>query len=142
MLIGFKIFYNYSFAYLFYYYFGFQEFSWEHHGYSLINRLFNDVIGLLLDKKFKTAYNMTYYTMGGCPDVDTTRFRRAIWNYIYCIYGMRNDDYDYEEVTQLLQNPLRVFVKTAACYPERLNKTHTDSALKHFEFSEQVNKMK
>ncbi|XP_050427775.1 sestrin homolog isoform X2 [Adelges cooleyi] len=114
-----------------------QEFSWDHHGFSLINRLFND-IGLLLDKKFKTAYNMTYYTMGGRHDIDTTRFRRAIWNYIYCIYGMRNDDYDYEEVTQLLTNPLRVFVKTAACYPERLNIIPSENALKHFELSEKI----
>lgn len=81
---------------------------------------------------------MTYYTMGGRHDIDTTRFRRAIWNYIYCIYGMRNDDYDYEEVTQLLTNPLRVFVKTATCYPERLNVSHSDNALKHFDISEKV----
>lgn len=114
-----------------------QEFSWDHHGYSLINRLFND-IGLLLDKKFKTAYNMTYYTMGGRPHIDTSRFRRAIWNYIYCIYGMRNDDYDYEDVTQLLRSQLRVFVKTATCYPERLNKTTTENALKHFDLSEKI----
>lgn len=77
--------------------------------------------------------------MGGCPDIDTTRFRRAIWNYIYCIYGIRNDGYSYEEVTQLLQCQLRVFIKTATCYPERLNKTHTENALKHFELSEKVN---
>lgn len=51
---------------------------------------------------------------------------------------MRNDDYDYEEVTQLLQCQLRVFVKTATCYPERLNKTLMDNALKHFELSEKV----
>lgn len=77
--------------------------------------------------------------MGGCQDIDTTRFRRAIWNYIYCIYGIRNDDYDYEEVTLLLHKPLREFVKTAACYPDRLNKTITENALKHFEISERVN---
>lgn len=102
-----------------------------------MNQLFND-IGLLLDKKFKTAYNMTYYTMGGRHDIDTTRFRRAIWNYIYCIYGMRNDDYDYEEVTQLLRSQLRVYVKTATCYPERLNKKNIENTLKHFELSEKV----
>jgi len=76
--------------------------------------------------------------MGGRPHIDTSRFRRAIWNYIYCIYGMRNDDYDYEDVTQLLRCQLRVYVKTAACYPERLNKITTENTLKHFELSEQV----
>lgn len=116
----------------------FQEFSWDDHGFSLINQLLND-IGLLLDKKFKAAYDLTYNTMGGRRDIDTSRFRSAIWNYIYCIYGMRNDAYDYEDVTQLLRCQLRVFVKTATCYPERLNKTTTESTLKHFDLSEKVN---
>lgn len=38
-----------------------QDYSWDDHGYSLSNRLYNDV-GTLLDEKFKTAYNLTYYT--------------------------------------------------------------------------------
>jgi hypothetical protein len=66
----------------------FQDYSWDDHGYSLVNRLYNDV-GNLLDEKFKTASNLTYYTMGGRKDVDTSRFRRAIWNYIQCMYGIR-----------------------------------------------------
>lgn len=119
-------------------YFNFQEFSWDHYGFPLVNTLLNEEIGVKLDAKFKTAYNMTYFTMGGCPGIDTRRFRHAIWNYIFCIYGMRNDDYDYEEVTQLLQSPLRVFIKTATCYPERLDKAHIERALKHFKYSEQV----
>ncbi|KAJ8973761.1 hypothetical protein NQ317_017563 [Molorchus minor] len=41
-----------------------QDYSRDDHGYSLVNRLYNDV-GNLLDDKFKTAYNLTYYTMGG-----------------------------------------------------------------------------
>jgi sestrin len=52
-----------------------------------VNRLYNDV-GNLLDDKFKTAYHLTYYTMGGRKDVDTSRFRRAIWNYIHCMFGI------------------------------------------------------
>jgi len=66
----------------------FQDYSWDDHGYSLVNRLYNDV-GNLLDEKFKTASNLTYYTMGGRKDVDTSRFRCAIWNYIQCMYGIR-----------------------------------------------------
>lgn len=69
----------------------FQDYSWDDHGYSLVNRLYTDV-GNLLDEKFKTAFNLTYYTMGGRKDVDTSRFRRAIWNYIQCMFGIR---YEY-----------------------------------------------
>ena len=63
-------------------------------------RLYNDV-GYLLDDKFRAAYNLTYFTMGENKNVDTSKFRRAIWNYIQCIYGIRHDDYDYGEVNQV-----------------------------------------
>lgn len=66
----------------------------------LSRRLYNDV-GYLLDDKFRVAYNLTYYTIAGRTNVDTSKFRRAIWNYIQCIYGIRHDDYDYAEVNQV-----------------------------------------
>lgn len=39
--------------------------------------------------------------MADKTNVDTSKFRRAIWNYIQCIYGIRHDDYDYGEVNQV-----------------------------------------
>lgn len=39
-----------------------QDYSWDDHGYSLVNRLYNDV-GYLLDVKFRATYNLTYCTM-------------------------------------------------------------------------------
>uniref|UniRef100_A0A8D8UXZ2 Sestrin homolog n=1 Tax=Cacopsylla melanoneura TaxID=428564 RepID=A0A8D8UXZ2_9HEMI len=66
-----------------------QDYSWDDHGYSLINRYYNDV-GNVLDEKFKIAYNLTYYTLAGRTQVDTSRFRRAIWNYVQCLFGKYN----------------------------------------------------
>lgn len=77
-----------------------QDYSWDDHGYSLVNRLYNDV-GNLLDDKFRAAYNLTYHTMADRTNVDTSKFRRAIWNYIQCMFGIRHDDYDYGEVNQV-----------------------------------------
>lgn len=114
-----------------------QDYSWDDHGYSLVNRLYSDV-GNLLDEKFKTSYNLTYYTMGGRKDVDTSRFRRAIWNYIQCMYGIRHDDYDYGEVNQLLERSLKAFVKSACCFPERVTKADYDRVLREFKHSEKV----
>ncbi|CAH0546826.1 unnamed protein product [Brassicogethes aeneus] len=114
-----------------------QDYSWDDHGYSLVNRLYNDV-GNLLDEKFKTAYNLTYYTMGGRTDVDTSRFRRAIWNYIQCLLGIRHDDYDYGEIDALLEKSLQMFIKSACCYPERVTKKDYDRVLREFKHSEKV----
>ncbi|XP_033226716.1 sestrin homolog isoform X2 [Belonocnema kinseyi] len=114
-----------------------QDYSWDDHGYSLVNRLYNDV-GNLLDDKFKTAYNLTYYTMGTHNKVDTSRFRRAIWNYIQCMFGIRHDDYDYNEVNQLLERSLKTFIKSAVCYPERVTKRDYDRVMREFKPSEKV----
>jgi len=114
-----------------------QDYSWDDHGYSLVNGLYNDV-GNFLDDKFKTAYNLTYYTLAGRTDVDTSRFRRAIWNYIQCLLGIRHDDYDYGEINQLLERSLKAFIKTACCFPERVTKKDYDKVLKEFKHSEKV----
>ncbi|XP_043916156.1 sestrin-2-like [Protopterus annectens] len=69
-----------------------QDFTWEDHGYSLTTRLYPDA-ALLLDKKFLTAYSLTYNTMAMHCDVDTSMLRRAIWNYIHCVFGIRYENY-------------------------------------------------
>ncbi|XP_037912173.1 sestrin homolog isoform X2 [Hermetia illucens] len=114
-----------------------QDYSWDDHGYSLVNGLYNDV-GFLLDDKFRVTYNLTYFTMAGRKNVDTSKFRRAIWNYIQCIYGIRHDDYDYGEVNQLLEKSLKMFIKTACCFPERITKKDYDSILCELQDSEKV----
>ncbi|KAK6986235.1 sestrin-1-like isoform X3 [Biomphalaria glabrata] len=113
------------------------DYSWDDHGFSLANRLYTD-IGNLLDDKYTMAANMTYYTMGDNREVDTSSFRRAIWNYIHCMYGIRHDDYDYSEVNQLLERNLKAYIKTLTCYPERLQKKDYDGVMREFKHSEKV----
>lgn len=38
-----------------------QDYSWEEHGYSLANELYSE-IAELIDDKFQTTQNLTYYT--------------------------------------------------------------------------------
>lgn len=57
-----------------------QDFSWEDHGFSLVNRLYSD-IGHLLDERFRCVAALPF-PRG--PDL-----RRAVWNYIHCMFGIR-----------------------------------------------------
>ncbi|XP_013784844.1 sestrin homolog isoform X2 [Limulus polyphemus] len=114
-----------------------QDYSWEDHGFSLLNRLYNDA-GTFLDEKFKIAYDMTYHRMGSKNNVDTSTFRRAIWNYIQCLYGIRHDDYNYKEVNELLEKNLKTNIKTLCCYPERTTKSDYDNVMREFRHSEKV----
>lgn len=118
-----------------------QDCSWEEHGFSLVSELYNEV-GDILDNKFKTAYNLTYYTCGHKTHVDTFPFRRAVWNYLHCLYGIRHDDYDYSQINQLLERKLKMFLKTVSCYPERLTGGEaTTTIMKGFQQSEKVHVM-
>ena len=76
--------------------------------------------------------------MGSNPGVDTTNFRQAIWYYIQCLFGIRHDDYNYIQINQLLSRELKHYIKTATCYPDRVEEKDYDSAMKSFKHSEKV----
>ncbi|XP_062846673.1 sestrin-2 [Trichomycterus rosablanca] len=114
-----------------------QDYSWEDHGFSLMNRLYGEM-AQLLEEKFQVVCALTYHTMAMHTDVDTSTLRKALWNYIHCIYGIRYDDYDYGEVNQLLERNLKVYVKTVACHPEKTTLRMYSAFWRQFRHSEKV----
>ena len=81
---------------------------------------------------------ISIFSLGDIMNVDTTMFRRAVWNYIHCMYGIRHDDYNYGEVNQMLERNLKSYIKTVTCYPERLTKKDYDNVMREFKHSEKV----
>ncbi|XP_029023041.1 sestrin-2 isoform X2 [Betta splendens] len=114
-----------------------QDYSWEDHGFSLVNRLLPDM-GQLLDEKFQVVSDLTYHRIAMHEGVDTHTLRKALWNYIHCLYGIRYDDYDYGSVNVLLERSLKVFVKTMACHPEQTVVRVYNAFWRHFRHSEKV----
>ncbi|KAJ7991668.1 hypothetical protein DPEC_G00286270 [Dallia pectoralis] len=114
-----------------------QDYSWEDHGFSLMNRLLPDM-SQLLEEKFQVACALTYNRMAMHENVDTRTLRKALWNYIHCLYGIRYDDYDYGEVNVLLERELKVYVKTVACHPEQTTVSIYSAFWRHFRHSEKV----
>ncbi|XP_036371914.1 sestrin-2 isoform X2 [Megalops cyprinoides] len=114
-----------------------QDYSWEDHGFSLMNRLYPDM-SQLLDEKFQVVSGLTYHTMAMHRGVDTFMLRKAIWNYIHCVFGIRHDDYDYGDVNQLLERSLKVYIKTVACHPEKTTRRMYCGFWRHFRHSEKV----
>ncbi|KAJ8378441.1 hypothetical protein AAFF_G00242560 [Aldrovandia affinis] len=114
-----------------------QDYSWEDHGFSLMNRLYPDM-GQLLDEKFQVVSGLTYHTMAMHCGVDTFMLRKAVWNYIHCVFGIRYDDYDYQDVNQLLERSLKVYIKTVACHPEKTTRRMYCGFWRLFRHSEKV----
>ena len=74
-----------------------QDYSWEEHGFSMLNRYYPGA-GELMDKVFTETLTMTEYTLFGNKDVDTEPFRQAIWYYVLRLNGMSHDDYSHQQV--------------------------------------------
>ncbi|XP_069065503.1 sestrin-3-like isoform X1 [Pleurodeles waltl] len=114
-----------------------QDYSWEDHGFSLVNRLYSD-IGLLLDEKLRSVDSLQNGNMAKRQGCEASVFKRGIWNYIHCMFGIRYDDYDYAEVNHLLERTLKVYIKTVTCYPEKTNPEMFQQFWKQFKHSEKV----
>lgn len=76
--------------------------------------------------------------MGDNKHVDTTSFRRALWYYVQCLFGIRHDDYNYGYIGRLLDSHLKSYIKIVTCYPEVVGVQDYDNFMKGFKHSEKV----
>lgn len=107
-----------------------QDYTWADHGFAVLEQ-YHGKIASLLDHEFRVIRNMTDKRFGEETDVDTSKFRRAIWYYSQRIYGVCHDDYDYSEVNNYLERPLKQFVKKLICAPELMTSTDFDNFGRH-----------
>eukprot|EP00698_Gefionella_okellyi_P021409 TRINITY_DN6935_c0_g1_i1.p1 TRINITY_DN6935_c0_g1~~TRINITY_DN6935_c0_g1_i1.p1 ORF type:complete len:543 (-),score=94.26 TRINITY_DN6935_c0_g1_i1:125-1753(-) len=99
-----------------------QDYTWEDHGYELLKKFFPGAADLL-SEQFRIAQTMTDHRLFD-RDVNTESFRQAIWYYTQRVLGMSNDDYNYQEVNQVMEVSTKAYIKKIACYPERI--AHVD----------------
>ncbi|VDM94537.1 unnamed protein product, partial [Onchocerca ochengi] len=114
-----------------------HEFSWEDQGYSCVDELYNEMADIL-DKKITLVQNLTYSTLGTYNDVDTSKYRHAIWMYIQSLYGIRHDDYNYAEVNVMLNRKMKRFIKTVCFHPYEITNSLRQSIMVDFKSSEKV----
>ncbi|CAH8626472.1 unnamed protein product [Heterobilharzia americana] len=92
------------------------EYSWQEEGSVLADRLCTE-LGSLLDEKFRNAYDLTYNTLNGITNVDTTLYRRTVWNEVQSFFGICHDDFRYDRVDRLLTTSQRAYLKLCATFP-------------------------
>ncbi|ESN96989.1 hypothetical protein HELRODRAFT_185938 [Helobdella robusta] len=120
------------------YHFPVPDYSWHEHGCPLTCVYYGEAAGHALDRKFNVAKEMTYNTVGRHHDIDTTTFRRAVWHYTQCMFGLMHDNYNYEEINSLLDTNLRTYIKAVTCFPETVDRSMYDGCMKEFMPSEKV----
>jgi len=95
-----------------------QDFTWTNQGFSLLKQFNNSAH--LLDNCFTCIRNLTYKSFYHQKAVDTESFRMAIWYFVHRLYGLFHDDINYGVLTELLNSPIRNFVKKAAVNPSTI----------------------
>jgi len=121
-----------------------QDYNWEDNVSHVVDNSHPELFKVL-DEKFRTTNELTYKTLATINDVDTTSLRRGIWMYVQILYNIRYDDYNYGVLSgsdnSLLERPLKAFIKTITCYPEKVTKEKYDSFWVQFKHSEKVHVM-
>ena len=56
-------------------------------------------------------------------EVDTARFRMAVWHYVHRVQGIFHDDYSYDKVNFWLNIRLKSYIKSLVCYPQSVKKS-------------------
>ncbi|CAH8873751.1 unnamed protein product [Trichobilharzia szidati] len=92
------------------------EYSWQEEGSALADRLCTE-LGSLLDEKFRNAYDLTYNTLNSITNVDTSLYRRTVWNEVQSFFGICHDDFRYDRVDRLLTVSQRAYLKLCATFP-------------------------
>ncbi|RTG89507.1 sestrin 1/3 [Schistosoma bovis] len=92
------------------------EYSWQEEGLPLADRLCTE-LGSLLDEKFRNAYDLTYNTLNGIQNVDTSLYRRTVWNEVQSFFGICHDDFRYDRVNRLLTTSQRAYLKLCSTFP-------------------------
>eukprot|EP00936_MAST-01D_sp_MAST-1D-sp1_P002396 g2396.t1 len=112
-----------------------SDFDWKEQGFALAER-FAPNLAPLFDELFDHAFDLTYNTLGGFADHDTSPFRHSVWYYTLRLYGIHYDDYNYGEINKICPRPMKEFIKMVACYPQVIKQEHFVSIAREMSFKD------
>lgn len=97
--------------------FKYREFSFEHQGLALINRLVPD-LAEPLSSFINYSRTFTYNTFLGNRNVDTELIRTSVWMYTQRLFGIFHSDYDYSLIRSKLCNLPQNYLRLLAYNPQ------------------------
>ncbi|CAG8446448.1 10845_t:CDS:2 [Acaulospora colombiana] len=101
------------------------DFNWSDHGTSKINQ-YHPGLGDVLGEEFGKIREIN---ISFSPDLteDKSSFREAIWQYVFRLYGVKDDGYDYRNIKIFLKDNIRCFIKKACTKPEDITREDWNS---------------
>jgi len=93
-----------------------QDYCWDDQGFSVLSTFYTD-IAMLFDDKFRSSKRLI------SKSETNKKFVTAIWNYVQCIFGVHHDDYNYQEIDQVLDQSLKEYIKLCCNQPSIWSKS-------------------
>lgn len=81
-----------------------QDYSWDDQGFSVLSTFYHD-LAVILDDKFRTAKCIVKQTE------KSSKLNRAVWSYVQCLLGVHYDDYNYQEIEEVLDTTSKDYIK-------------------------------
>eukprot|EP01096_Ripella_sp_DP13-Kostka_P008854 TRINITY_DN3331_c1_g2_i2.p1 TRINITY_DN3331_c1_g2~~TRINITY_DN3331_c1_g2_i2.p1 ORF type:complete len:440 (-),score=147.50 TRINITY_DN3331_c1_g2_i2:343-1599(-) len=99
-----------------------SDYNWTDHGYELVTQYY-PLAAPLLDDLFSHTLKLTYNTFSDNQDINTQRFREAIWYYVHRLKGIFHEYYNYQDVNVVLSKRIKSLVKKVVCYPDTIGRS-------------------
>ena len=109
----------------------FEQFNWETDGYAVVSSLLHSAYSSNGAKSVASCFDEVIQSVPSLT-LFSEDFRDHIWNYVHILFGIQFQDFEHENVNKVLKVDLKLFIKAAACYPDRVTETLINESLKCF----------
>eukprot|EP00347_Sterkiella_histriomuscorum_P009846 403339651 len=97
-----------------------SDYSWEFQGQDLYSRYLPELTEVI-QNQIDYALKMTKNSYGQKDqDVDTRYFRQSLSIYIMQVYGIKDDQFQYENINKILIIPQKQYIRQIGCFPSKV----------------------
>jgi len=83
-----------------------QDYSWDEHGYSVLSTFYQE-LAVIFDDKFRNIKSM----INNRSEEKNSKLFTAAWYFVQYIFGVHHDDFNYQEIDQVLDQNSQEFFK-------------------------------
>ncbi|CAD7941874.1 unnamed protein product [Amoebophrya sp. A120] len=102
-----------------------SQYSWADHAYPLLGQYCPEIADAI-HEEYEYVQSYTDSSVGGIKVSSTLPIRRALFAYVFRVYGLEVDDFNYTRLNFYLTLMHKVFLKKLCCFPEALTREDYD----------------
>jgi len=90
-----------------------QEFCWDEQGFSVMSTFYSDMANLI-DDKMRAAKYLSSSFLNEFEEEKYAKYNQSIWYHVQSLNGIHHDDFNYEEIQDVLNENLKMFINVCS----------------------------